>query len=401
MKAIKDSVIYLIGELISKAMPFLLLPYLSRKLGVEGFGELSYYQTFIALFFLVISLSQDGAVTRYFYFYGKRSLNLIVSTGYIFSLFTGSIILLICFLIKSEILAYCALSAIFQSFLSVQLGIRQCQKQAVPYTIIQFLSGLISVLFTIILLELFTANLVEKRILAIFFANLVVFLISYFLYKGKIRYKRFSISRYKTALLYLLAFGIPLVFHNLSHFLKGQLDRIFIYHQFSELDLGLYAMGAQVAAIFMVIIQAINKATVPYYFEGLKKQKIDIALVHKFALYSLCLVPIPALLFWFIPESLVLWILGSNFGGVKYYISCFLLSNSLIIPYLILVNYLFYFGKNKLIALCSILSTVVYLLALVALMFTQIEYIPFASILGALAIIPILFYMTKKVSQQI
>ncbi len=84
---IKDSVIYLAGELISKAFPFLLLPYLSRKLGVDGFGELSYYQTYLTLFVVFLGLSQEGAVVRYFYVYGKRSLNLVVNIGYIYILY--------------------------------------------------------------------------------------------------------------------------------------------------------------------------------------------------------------------------------------------------------------------------------------------------------------------------
>lgn len=67
MKVFKDSVIYLVGELSSKLVPFLLLPYLSRKLGVEGYGSLSYYQTFLSLFLIVVSLTQEGAISRYFY----------------------------------------------------------------------------------------------------------------------------------------------------------------------------------------------------------------------------------------------------------------------------------------------------------------------------------------------
>ncbi len=58
MKAVKDSVIYLIGELASKSIPFLLLPYFSRKLGVAGYGELSYYQTFAALFVILSGLAK-------------------------------------------------------------------------------------------------------------------------------------------------------------------------------------------------------------------------------------------------------------------------------------------------------------------------------------------------------
>ena len=68
---LKDSVIYLIGEIVAKIFPFLLLPYLSRKLGVNGFGELSYYQTILSLLIIIISFSQEGAVTRYFYFLWK------------------------------------------------------------------------------------------------------------------------------------------------------------------------------------------------------------------------------------------------------------------------------------------------------------------------------------------
>ena len=59
MRVIKDSVIYLIGELSAKSIPFLMLPYLTRKLGPDGFGELSYYLTWLALFAIFIGLSQE------------------------------------------------------------------------------------------------------------------------------------------------------------------------------------------------------------------------------------------------------------------------------------------------------------------------------------------------------
>ena len=63
-----------------------MLPYLTRKLGPDGFGELSYYLTMLSLFGIFVGLSQDGAVTRYFYFYGKKALNTIVKAGYLFNI---------------------------------------------------------------------------------------------------------------------------------------------------------------------------------------------------------------------------------------------------------------------------------------------------------------------------
>ena len=41
MKPLKNSLIYLTGEAAAKALPFLLLPYLTRRFGAAGFGDLS------------------------------------------------------------------------------------------------------------------------------------------------------------------------------------------------------------------------------------------------------------------------------------------------------------------------------------------------------------------------
>jgi uncharacterized membrane protein PM0507 len=398
MSALKDSAIYLIGEVFSKALPFLLIPYLSRKLGVAGYGELSYYQTYIALSVILFSLAQEGAVTRYFYFYGKNSLDLIVRTGYIYTLTISTFFLLISLYFKSIILSYIILAAVFEIFVTVQLSIRQCQKKAIPYTIIRLFSGIISVVVTVAMLEIFKEHLVEKRILAILISNIFVFIFSYSLYRNEIKTKKFTLKQHKIALLYILNLGIPMIFHHMSFYIKGQVDRIFIYHKFSETDLGLYAMGANLATILMVFIGAVNKATLPYYYEGIKSNKITIEKIHKWFFISLLFPFIISLIISIIPESFLLLILGNQFIGTKYYIIIFTFSMGLAVPYAILVNFLFYHGKNKIIAICSVGSTIVYIIALVALAFTKIKFIPYASILAAISILPFLFFMTKKIN---
>lgn len=396
---LKDSTIYLMGEIISKIIPFLLIPYLSRKLGVAGYGELSYYQTYTALFVILFGLAQEGSVTRYFYFYGKNALDLIIRTGYLYTICIASLSFLICLFFKSEILLYLVLAAVFEVFVTVQLSIRQCQKQALPYVVIQILSGVLSLSITIFLLEFFQTNLVEKRILAILTSNALVFVISYFfLYRTKVKKRKFSINKYKIAFFYIFSLGLPMVFHHLSFYIKGQVDRIFIYHKFTETDLGLYAMGANIAMILITLIGAINKATLPYYYEAIKKSKITLQQIHKWALISLSIPIIISSIISIIPESLILWFLGNQFLGTKYYIVIFSITATLAIPYAILVNYLFYYGKNKQIAFCSILSTLVYIVALICLTFTDIKYIPYASILAALSILPILYFYTKKIN---
>ncbi|MGX2966538.1 oligosaccharide flippase family protein [Ursidibacter sp. B-7004-1] len=400
MAVIKDSFIYLSGELISKSVPFLLLPYLSRKLGVEGYGELSYYQTFLSLFVIFIGLSQDDAVARYFYVYGRRSLNLVVNTGCAYTLCVGISMLVIFWMANSEIMAYIILTAMFQVLLSVQLSVRHCQKQAVPYTIIQLSSSLISAVITVAMLEIYQTELVEKRFIALLLANSVVVTLTYIFYNRKYKKRIYKIRNYKTAFLYFMAFGLPMLLHHGSIFIQGQLDRIFIYHQFSKSELGLYTMGVQIASILFVVILAINKALVPYLFEKLKEGVIKLKDLHKYALYSLMVVPIPSLIVLVIPERVFSWVLGGDFIGVKYYVIVFLFVTTLTIPYFFLANYLFYHGKTKQISFCSMLSTLLYFIALSGLILTEIKYIPYASIIGAISILPVLYFFTKKVGDK-
>ena len=49
------------------------------------------------------------------------------------------------------------------------------------------------------------------------------------------------------------------------------------------------------------------------------------------------------------------------------------------------------------ISFCSILSTVIYLGALGGLAFTDVVYIPYASVLGAFGILPVLYVITSRV----
>lgn len=399
MKSLKNSAIYVAGEIISKGIGFFLLPYVSHKMGPEAYGELSYYSTITALFGLVLAMGQGEAVSRHYYFYGKRSMNLIVRTGYAYTILLGILMLIFCGIFRSEVMAYLVISAVFGVLISTQLSIRQCQKQASSYIAIQIISAVVSSLATIITLEIYQTDLAIKRVIATLFSNILVFLIAYFLYTQKTETSRkFSWKTHKIAFLYILGLGLPLIFHGLSGFLKGHTDRILIYNKFTKYELGLYSMGVNLASIWSILIFAVNKAMVPYYFEGLKKGEISRKKVHHWAFLSLLFVPIPSLVMYMIPNDLLIWLFSEKFDGTKNYIILFLASFSLAIPYLFLVNYLFYHAKSKLIATCSIISTGIYLVSLWALSYTSVEYLPWASVLGAVGILPILYYMTLKVN---
>lgn len=394
MKVLKDSFIYLIGELFAKSLPFLMLPYLTRKLGPDGFGELSYYLTMLSLFAIFVGLSQDGAVTRYFYFYGKKALNTVVKAGYLFNITISFILLLGCWWFKAEIMAYIVLATMFQSFVSVQLALRQCQKQPFKYITIQIILSLTNVVFTVAALEYFTQDLVAYRILAIVVANFTTFIIAS-LILGDLFKNEFKLTwnRLRLGFLYIFSFGLPLILHQSSFFIKGQLDRIFIYQQYSKSELGIYSAGVQVAAVLPIILMALNKAIVPYYYQGLKDNSLTIEKIKKYTLYSLPLSILPAVIGCFLPEQVYLWFLGQSYVGSKYYVVMYLLGFGANLPYLLLVNYFFFHGKNMLISKMTLISSIFYIVFLIVFSMSSMEFIPYALIFSNILLIFIFYRM--------
>ena len=390
--------IYLVGELIAKSFPFLMLPYLTRKLGTEGFGELSFYLTMLSLFGIVIGMSQEGAVTRYFYFYGQRGLGHIIKAGYLYNLVLSLALLLACWIFNAEILAYIVIATSFQSFLNVMLSTQQCQKKPWSYISIQLLLSLSNVIYTVVALEWFNSDQVRNRILAIVLANATTFLIIILFNHNSIQLSRpISLLRLKQSSLYIFSFGMPLILHQSSFFIKGQLDRIFIYKNFSISELGIYSAGVQIASVLPVVFMALNKAIVPYYYENLKIKKLTIDKIKRYILYSIPICVFPSILAYILPNAVYTWFLGSHFGPSRYYVVFYLLGFGLNLPYLLLVNYFFYHGKNTLISKFTIFSSLVYLILLALLTQLSLRYVPSALIMSNIILIVLLWRNLKNV----
>ena len=400
---LKDSLIYVVGELTAKAVPFLLLPYLTRVLGTTGFGDLSYYLSLTAFIVIAMSLSQNGALTRYFYVYGRHGLGNILLAGGLYSVGVLLIGTVISWLLHSELLFYCFFTAFLQTLIQNQLALRQCQKRPFSYLTIQLGLALGNLLWTLLIFQFFagdTTDKVAQRLIAIILAHGFTFVaaLAWAKYQFAINF-RFTPKRLKLGLGYILTLGLPLLLHGLSYTIKGQLDRVLIHERFSSHELGVYSAGVQVASSLTIVIMAVNSALVPHLYERLKSQRMTVMQVHRLFWLSLIVPIMLTAMAWVMPSSLMAWLLGSDFAQSQYYVVMFVLAFSLIIPYLLLVNFLFYHAKSAQISLCSVISTVVYLLALWVLSGVSLAVVPYATIISGVVILPLLYYYTLQVEK--
>jgi O-antigen/teichoic acid export membrane protein len=306
---LKDSLIYVVGEMTAKAVPFLLLPYLTRVLGTTGFGDLSYYLSLTAFILIAMSLSQNGALTRYFYVYGRHGLGNILLAGGLYSVGVLLIGTAISWLLHSELLFYCFFTAFLQTLVQNQLALRQCQKRPFSYLTIQLGLALGNLLWTLLIFQFFagdTTDKVAQRLIAIILAHGVTFVaaLAWAKYQFAIKF-RFTPKRLKLGLGYILTLGLPLLLHGLSYTIKGQLDRVLIHERFSSHELGVYSAGVQVASSLTIVIMAVNSALVPHLYERLKSQRMTVMQLHRLFWLSLMVPVILTAMAWAMPSSKV------------------------------------------------------------------------------------------------
>lgn len=395
MSIFKDSILYLFAEFLAKITPFLITPYLARVMGASGYGLVSYYQTIILLILIFIGMSQEGAITRYYYKYGKNSLGIVVQTCYLYNVIVSLILMIIFFLLNKNEYILLTLVASLQSIFSVQLALRQCQKKAKEYLFLQFYNAIFLVLILLYFFKVLNFLDVKGWLYSLGGAYVLSCIMSFRNYP-EIFLNKLNYRRFKIIIIYFLSFGVPLLLHQFSMFAKGHFDKIFIYSNFSLGELGVYSGGVQIASIVSVGILALNKALLPYYFELLKKGVINSDNVKTIFWYSFLIIPIPFLLFVSVKEMYYLMFLGEDFKGVKKIVDTFVLGFTLIVPYLILVNYFFYKGSTKLIAVISLISSLFYIFFVFLFSELNIYLIPIAMIISNTSQILLLYFFIRQ-----
>ncbi|WLS80307.1 oligosaccharide flippase family protein [Erwinia pyri] len=393
MKAIyKNSLIFIVCEIFSKAMPFLMLPYLSRVLSINDFGQLGLFTSLQALTIILVNFSFEGAIARYFYRYGYNNLTTLIFHSFSFVIFLGLIVFSLSILLfpDNRLLHYAIVVSVFQSVFNILTTSKQCQKKVYQYALYQISFSLLSVLLTVILFNFISFD-TFSRINAILL-SLIVCALVFILFEAKRTKKLLSFITMKRNLLYMLSFGLPLIIHQSSLYFKGQFDRLLISHTFSINDLATYTAAFQLASVVNVGIMALNKALVPYYFEACKNERINVSVLRKYAVLAIPFSIVPGLLALLMPDALYSFVLGSKYSNLSSLVALFTIGFGLQAPYLIIVNFLFYHNRNRHVATATFTSSLIHLMCLFFFKQYGIGYLPYSLIISNSICIIMLYY---------
>ncbi|KQH83645.1 hypothetical protein AMR76_21795 [Vibrio furnissii] len=275
-----SGLIYIGGEVFNKAIPFLLLPFLTAFLSPEDFGIVSTYQAVLQVFLVVIGLSIHASLSVFYFKVEVGFFKKIVASSFLLSTLLASIVSVFLCFFKLEAISFLGVDviwvlalpvvALLQTFCQYFLVLYQVNKKRFQYVIFQLLNTSVNVVCSMLLIAYWHVGL-EGRLAGI---SIAAFMFGLWAVYDLHRRNDWDFSVNKDSFLVPLRFSIPLVPHALSSWIKTSIDRILLMSFFGASVVGEYSVIYQLASILSVVFMAANKAGVPFLYEILKQMEV-------------------------------------------------------------------------------------------------------------------------------
>lgn len=364
---LRDISIYTFFRLINRSLPILLLPFLTHYLKPSDYAIIDFFTNFTYILIPLIGFNTVSSLSRYYY---DKEINYVYfSTTVIkFSFITFFIFSILSILFNSYIfdivgikpiplfVFFALIYSFFEQIFLVHTTNLRLQGKSFSYGIIGLLRTLIELVASLVFIYFFYRSW-HGRIYGQFLGLLIVTLISIrALFLQGMNSLSFNISYIKIA----LTFSFPLLIHTIAGILLGFLNRFFIISELGVTEAGIFASAYQLCFIVSLFHTSFNEAWVPYLFSTLSNSESiqnKIRLMRITYLYFLFLILITLGFILFIP--FIYKIIGKDFQvsySITILISIGFLFNGF---YKMIVNYLFYIKKTKIIAYGTLLALII------------------------------------------
>ena len=362
-KLFKNSFVYAGSNVIRRAIPFLLLPVLTRYLTPTDYGVVATFQVLLAITIVFVNLNMPGAVAVVFFKIEKQQLKVYVGNA-VFILFISFILTFgMIYAVKAPLshlvkfpenwLPIIVVIALSQSVFTLILTLWQVEQKPLPYGIFQILQTILNVALSLIFVVALNWQW-QGRLIGVIITSIIFGFISLFIiYRRKYIKFNFNKAYIKDALL----FGIPLIPHALGGLIMTSIDRVFINSMVNVAATGIYTVGYQVGMIIGLLATSFNQAWSPFLFEKLKENNIGtkIRIVKFTYLYGVGIIAIALSLSLVAPWFLKFFV-SKDFHCAYKYVFWIALGYAANGMYFMVVNYIFYVKKTYILAWVTFFS---------------------------------------------
>ncbi|MDQ0415654.1 flippase [Mesobacillus stamsii] len=349
--------IYTVASILNSAIPFLLLPILTRYLTPEDYGIVSMFGVLVSLITPFIGLNIQGAVQRVYFKREKINIKIYITNCIYILLCSTAVVSLIFFLFSGYIakitslpekLLFVAIAIAFAQFISsIVLVLWQVQIKPAQYGVYQISTTLLNAslsIWLIISLGMAWQGRILGQLVSFSLFGVIGILI---LRKDKwlkIKYNRSYIK-------HALSFGVPLIPHAVGGVVMTMTDRIFITNMVGIEATGIYTVGFQIGMIINILATSFNQAYVPWLFAQLKANIYTKKLmIVKMTYFYFGIIIFLALGLSFFAPWFLDFFVGKEFSGSSVFIIWIAIGYAFNGMYFMVTNYIFYAEKTAILA---------------------------------------------------
>lgn len=276
----RNTLIYVIGDLLNKAIPFFLLPLLTKNLTQEEYGQYSLFGLIIAFITIFIGNGMHSYISSVYYKIEKVLLKEII-TNIINILFISTVsFIFILFIFNNLIYAYikieylyiflALLSACFQFITSINMMIFISEKNAKLFAFYQLSQSFFSFI-SMYVFVLYLGLGLEGALISLTSTLILFGMISYIILHKR-KFLEFKLFIKLSVAKKIFKFGLPLIPHYLAGWIKVSIDRFLLSAYTGLAVVGLFSISYQLAMIMSILSLSINKVWSPYLLEKLSKK---------------------------------------------------------------------------------------------------------------------------------
>lgn len=273
----RDAAIYAVGNVLSAAVPVLLLPVLTRRLTVDAYGILGMFDLVVGLVLPIVGLNLQGAIARQYYERDTIDFPAYVGTCLIMTagmLLVGGIGLAG---LHSTITQYTGIpgpwigwvlaTAFGQFLVQASLTIWQVREQPLRFGAFRVSQAAINITLSLALVLVMDLSW-RGRVLgqSISFSLFGVAGIVGMWSAGWIRFT--WVSTYARN---AMRFGLPLIPHTIGFWTIMMIDRLFVSVMLGAADVGRYTAAYQIGMGVSLLQTSFNQAWAPWLYGRLKE----------------------------------------------------------------------------------------------------------------------------------
>lgn len=362
---LKSTGIYTVTNMFGAAIPFLLLPFFTRWLTPNDYGNVAMFGLFAAFLSPILGLSVNGALAHKYFDkeQGMYKNARLLWNGFLLVTFMAFVCTITVVLFKIYLIKYLSLSfpvlllTVLSTYISIifqcYLTLLQIRKKAWHYGLMQMLFVVLSSGISLLLVGYLDYTWLG-RVYASVIASLLVAVVSFFfIIKRKWIFFELSIPDIRI----LFNYGFPLIFHSVGGLLIAIIDRFFIANMISMKEAGLYTLAYSICSVFGMLTNSFNQSFVPWLFEKLSKNDDNENLkIIKFSYVLMLVLLVLAIIGTLITPFILKYFVGKEFYTSEKFFLWLLLGFAFGGMYYLVTNYIFYTGKTKYLAYSTLFS---------------------------------------------